>query len=352
MPETGILPDDAPPKEVSEDIVEESALRAFLYDYCVVSTNNSLSRGFLHGLEGMVRSQGLCSDFAKACKVVAFRSHGIKPHRPFLTRKVEMLYQELLGSLAQNIETCTLSVKTPELLPIVMLLGLYEMVAAGEAHTGYHNVHAGGMAAMLQTEKQISEDGLFTSTYAGNTHEELGHLLLAMGPIWERAKLLNTSPPSNDTKELHSIQQEAIAVNQRLTEWEGTLTRDFKPTTVGNVALRTATLSSGVGYQPGKVDMYFSLYIAGVWNIMRVARCLLIDLILSVANTLYYKDREYDREKQDALSLVEDIISSIPYHLSEDLPDFLRDLGNNTEIKTPGRAAGGLLLMHPIYFTS
>ncbi|KAF5863432.1 hypothetical protein ETB97_010063 [Aspergillus alliaceus] len=77
-PGTDALPDDAHPKEVTGEVVEESGLRAFFYDYCVVSTHRSLSRGFFHKLGGMVRFTGFRSDLAKACKVVEFGGHGLK----------------------------------------------------------------------------------------------------------------------------------------------------------------------------------------------------------------------------------------------------------------------------------
>ena len=108
-----------------------------------------------------------------------------------------------------------------------------------------------------------------------------------------------------------------------------------------------------IGYWPGKVDMYFDLYVAGVWNICRTARVLLIDLILKLSKMLQ-DDNNHSIEHQDALRLVEDIVSSIPFHLAEDLQVFLRDMEckNTVAMMKPGRPVGGLLLMHPIYVAS
>ena len=125
-PGTDILPEDGKPKEVSDEKFEEFALRAFFYDYCIVSMNHSISRGYLDGLELMLHHLGLQSDLAKACKVVAFASHGIKLRRPVLTRKAEIMYHDLLGSLARAIENPAFA-NTAESLIIVMLLGLYEV---------------------------------------------------------------------------------------------------------------------------------------------------------------------------------------------------------------------------------
>jgi hypothetical protein len=125
LPGSSVIPDDISPKEVPEEKVEEFALGAFFYDYPIVSTNREISRGYLDGLERMLRSLGLQSDLAKACKVVAFANHGIKLRRPRLVNKAEVLYQDLLGSLARAIEDSRFA-NSSESLMIAMLLGLYE----------------------------------------------------------------------------------------------------------------------------------------------------------------------------------------------------------------------------------
>lgn len=126
-PGSDVLPEDGRPKEVSEEKVEEFALRAFFYDYCIVSMNHSLSRGYLDGLELMLHELGLQSNLAKACKAVAFASHGIKLRRPGLTQKGEMLYYEVIGSLARAIQDPAFA-NTAESLMVAMLLGLHEVL--------------------------------------------------------------------------------------------------------------------------------------------------------------------------------------------------------------------------------
>ena len=124
--DTDILPKDGQSQEVSEDKSDEFALRAFFDNYCISSMNHALSRGYLGGLERMLHRSGRRSDLAKACKVVAFAHHGIMLHRPGLTRKAEILYHELLGTLAKAIENST-HAHTAETMTIALLLGLYEV---------------------------------------------------------------------------------------------------------------------------------------------------------------------------------------------------------------------------------
>jgi hypothetical protein len=126
IPGTDELPEDILPAEISQVESNALALRAFFYDYCVVSTNPNLSRGFLSGLEKTVSRLGPNSDLAKACQAVGFGSHGKPLNRPRLVRLAESLYQELLGSLARAIEKPTLANATESRL-VAMLLGLYQV---------------------------------------------------------------------------------------------------------------------------------------------------------------------------------------------------------------------------------
>jgi hypothetical protein len=106
-----------------------------------------------------------------------------------------------------------------------------------------------------------------------------------------------------------------------------------------------------VGYWPGKVDTYFDLYAAGVWNIFRAARLLLIALIIKFSDTLGENDTSFGHF-HTANHIVEEIVASIPYHLTDNLQAFLSQRSTRTEITDPGKHLGGLLLMHPLYVAS
>jgi hypothetical protein len=156
---------------------------------------------------------------------------------------------------------------------------------------------------------------------------------------------LSNSPVGSD--ELYQLREEAVVLDQDFAMWQNIRCPKFNPRTVGSVN----GLRSGVGLWPGRVDAYFDLYIAGVWNTSRTARLLLISLILKLSK-LFDDNQEHTRHQKDGLHLAEDIIASIPYHLAEDLQVFLKDGGKHKETMNPGRPVGGLLLMHPIYVAS
>jgi len=140
-----------------------------------------------------------------------------------------------------------------------------------------------------------------------------------------------------------------MALNHDLAIWQQGQSEEFKPTTVDPGL--PATPNPGVGYWHGRVDMYIDLYVAALWNISRIARCLLITLIIRLSGVLN-DDVNHEADHQEALRLVEAVIASIPYHLAEDLQVFLRQRGNHSEVSNPGRPVGGLLLMHSIYVAS
>ena len=158
--------------------------------------------------------------------------------------------------------------------------------------------------------------------------------------------------------DLHRLLNEAIALDQAFANWQETRSIDFTPWTVSSMSQPQAGSKIKVGYWPGKVDMYFDLYVAGVWNTARMARILLLDLILKLSDVLNDNQR-YSHEHQDALRrnalhLVEDMVSSIPFSLAENLQLFLQDRGKENPVAEmqPGIPVGGLLLMHPIYIVS
>jgi len=167
VPGTGVLPEEILPAEVSEAESDQLALKAFFYDYCIISTNQNLSRGFLSGLERMVYRLGPTSDLARACQAIGFGSHGKPLNRPRLVDKADRIYQELLGSLAKAIDSPNLS-DTTEARLVAQLLGIYQVfiftvhllkstadllkiIMTTETDYGNHEAHAKGLSALLKT---------------------------------------------------------------------------------------------------------------------------------------------------------------------------------------------------------
>ncbi|KAF2228418.1 hypothetical protein EV356DRAFT_538131 [Viridothelium virens] len=366
--DTGLSSEDGRPKEISEEKVEELALRAFIYDYCVVSMNHNLSRGFLDGLELMLHRLGLHSDLAKACMAVSFASHGIKLCRPSLTEKAETMYHELLVSLAKALENPSVA-NSAESLMITTILGLYEMIMAREAHSGYHRTHAGGVAALLCIRSSpldllaavrgglppiwkgvVRGHDVFYIPCSDNAYQSLDDLLIKSGVLLERADVMLANSQS-DSIDLRILRNEATVLSREFIRWQDAQVDHFKPTAIGCVSQGRTDSVASVGLWPGQIDAYFDLYVAAVWNTFRAVRLQLIALTLDLSKAVN-DDQDDTCEQLDAHRLLQDMISSIPYHLTEDLHGFLRAVEKNTVVMHAGRDVGGLLLMHPLYIVS
>jgi hypothetical protein len=152
-------------------------------------------------------------------------------------------------------------------------------------------------------------------------------------------------------QELCEIKEEAIVLEQDLADWQKSRCPEFNPRTVGKIPQECTGSIADMGHWPGTVDSYFDLYVAGVWNTSRTARLLLISLILKLSKLLN-DNKDHTCEHENALHLASDLLASIPYHLADDLQGFLHNKSTSQDTIEPGRAVGGLLLMHPLYVAS
>lgn len=140
-----------------------------------------------------------------------------------------------------------------------------------------------------------------------------------------------------------------MELNHHISVWQDSQSEELRPVSIDPGP--PPSTNPGAGYWPGRVDMYIDLYTAALWNFSRIARCLLITLILRLSSVLD-DGIHHDADNYETLRLADDMIASIPFHLSEDLQVFLRERNDHTKITNPGRAVGGLLLMHSIYIAS
>ncbi|PGH28173.1 hypothetical protein AJ80_00063 [Polytolypa hystricis UAMH7299] len=365
IPGTDVMSQDAIPPEVSAAESNIFALRAFLYDFCVISDNRNLSGGYLSGLEPLAHRLGPKSDLVKACQAVAFASRGKPACRPQLVHKAEIFYQELLGSLARAIEGPDPANST-ELKLVAMLLGLYQIAMTSETNSGDHIAHSKGLSALMEVGhsplnllgtvrpshildptkyfQNNKAPGLFSVPTLSNQGESLDDLLLNLDLVWTKSEVLF------DPKDFKALNRECVALDRRFSNWEDSLVLDFRPIAVAHISQSTyEPRDIAVGFWLGRIDTYFDLYVAGVWNIFRAARLLLLALIIKLSDAVGSSDSYDDDHIHLANSIAEDMAASVPYHLADNLQTFVSELGRSTEISDSGRLLGGLLLMHPLY---
>ena len=116
----------SPDSQYDEEQVEKHALQTFFLDYCVTSTDRSLSRGYLDGLESLLLHAGPLSEVSQAAKIVALANLGNKSNSPGLLDRARLLYSQLLHSFQSTLSNPSTS-PTIEVFMTAVLLGLYEV---------------------------------------------------------------------------------------------------------------------------------------------------------------------------------------------------------------------------------
>lgn len=106
--------------------VEQNARLVFFNDYCIVSSNRSLSRGYLHGLQSMIAKADPNSELVQACTLIALANLGNKFGNTMYRHRAEGLYSLLLRSFRLSISNEAVFT-TVESLITAALMGLYEV---------------------------------------------------------------------------------------------------------------------------------------------------------------------------------------------------------------------------------
>ncbi|KAI9148838.1 Transcription factor dbaG [Paramyrothecium foliicola] len=350
--------------QTTEEEKVDYALRAFYYDFCVLPSSTG-SRGFFISLEQHIHRLGTESMLSKACQAVSYVTHGQSLKRQQLLNEAEDMYRQAVGSLARALESPKTSNTVEEKLTSVVL-GLYEMARPTGAATSIYRTHAKGLAALIsippsplsylntsssfhpfnsnnasQNSKQTMT--LFTMPIVSEQAVRLDSLLQQLDSMLLKHKAVRSG---NTCKELMS---ECIALRDRFTRWEKGIAPQAWPAVIRSFNGPAEDLHVPVGCRRGRVDTYPDLYIAGVWNIARAAKLLLVFLMQKLPT-------DQDDPKTTAIhsstseTLVDNIFASVPYHLTDNLYSFLET--NPAGIAEPGRTLGGLLLVMPLLCVS
>lgn len=203
--------------------------------------------------------------------------------------------------------------------------------------------------SILSDHIQSDEQGLLAMPNVTASTKSLDSLLIALARIGERVKITATEGLM-DCDEKGWLLREALDLDREFKQWNEAQGQRNRPTMIGQVN-KTTAFECNVGYWPGRVDVYFDRYIAGIWNIYRAARLYLSELILSLSNG-NRNPRTDPRHGQDMDELVQDVLSSIPYHLTENLYGFLNQIENRAPLANVGKVASGLFVMHPLHVIS
>lgn len=107
--------------------IKQCALSAFFRNYTASSANGSLSRGYLDGLESLLREAEPESQMLQASTIIALASLGNRRNITPLLHKARSLYLELLRSFHITLSSYSTSKDVVQLFTTAVLLGLYEV---------------------------------------------------------------------------------------------------------------------------------------------------------------------------------------------------------------------------------
>ena len=142
-----------------------------------------------------------------------------------------------------------------------------------------------------------------------------------------RAKKLFSSTsgcPTDREQEISTLMQDAKETESLLiTEWNSQLPTDFRYTSLPLLLPKgeSCDILQDTVYNPPRIDTYHDPLVAHTWNQWRTNRIQLLVIIAQCARSLYLARDRPDKNSDyvDAIAttrqLVDDISSSIPYHL-------------------------------------
>ena len=113
-------------RDEGDFVIESLALDIFFREFCVLSTDRHISRGFLHSFQDLIAQQDKSLDMTQAAKAVGLAAVGNRLQRRSLIRTSEQWYSAVLYSFQRTI-TGSGTACTQQSLATAALLGIYEV---------------------------------------------------------------------------------------------------------------------------------------------------------------------------------------------------------------------------------
>jgi len=132
---------------------------------------------------------------------------------------------------------------------------------------------------------------------------------------------LETYPRTPDGfRNVLSLMRRLQAMEQEYLIWEAQVPDDMMPRTVAWVDNIPGGDISKAEVCPGKVDVYSDMWLANMWNYLRLTRLLISGAIVRCAAWMcspvdYRTTPEYAQSARLSVDIVTDIIASVPYQL-------------------------------------
>ena len=177
--------------------------------------------------------------------------------------------------------------------------------------------------------------------------------------------LLSRGPAHAD--DLSQLLFETSSLNEELRKWPDSQPREWTPsvTQCGGFA-RNESIHS-IDWWPATAHKYLDrkgssmilclcfltsiVYVAAVWNTYRKVCLMVLDIMIRCSDQLHRND-ECIWEQAEVKRIADDVVASIPYHLTDNMQGAAQQSDSIPERIVPGKTIGGLLLMHSLYVMS
>ena len=166
-------------------------------------------------------------------------------------------------------------------------------------------------------------------------------------------------PPLRDR--VPSLLDEAFAINQKLADWAQSAPPEWQWVTTGFLDIPANVPRERFVYS-GRIDIYFDLFVATIWNFYRATRIKVLRIALDCFDAMCIPSHgilagQRQTVIEDLQGLVDDICGSIPFHLgTKMIPGYL----DNPSVEFPyittkatgvhrraAAASGGWVLIEP-----
>ncbi|KAL7928952.1 hypothetical protein V8C35DRAFT_316916 [Trichoderma chlorosporum] len=376
--------------------IENSARLLFFNDYCIISSNRSMSRGYLHGLQAMIAKADPNSELVQACTLAALANLGNKSGNLMHKQRAESLYSSLLRSFRLSISNEAVFT-TVESLITAALLGLYEIISSTGTYLAAHVAHAQGISAILiskfspfdllcdgklfQVANPIPLEDLEVEIFAPSSVDHSAGVITKASQkfsvlctplfnqssstidfiyartmtLMRKAECLLDSKAEATVDELCKLKFEAEQLREEYHWWPKTVPQEWLPTSLGIISPGNEETLPDVGYWPAPILCYYDCYVASLWNNYRKACLLVLSVIIQCHHRIngHSSDQIFEASIQkDVKKLTENIVSSIPFLLTADLQEFAVKSTQGSPPIVPGRPVGGLLTMHALFILS
>ncbi|KAL8797390.1 MAG: hypothetical protein Q9195_000545 [Heterodermia aff. obscurata] len=337
-------------QELSPSTSEDVAICKFFASFVFIPRHPDTVRGFMECLPSLYTATLDGSLLHQAVASVSLAIAGAAPRNTRDRILAQTKFGEALKSTNRAIKDREESVKDETLLA-VLLMGLYERItsiAEASALSGSHD--AGALALVKHRGKKRNTGSAIAITLFNAVHAQIvEHALEESVPVGshlaECTALANCIPQTMASRlnaistalaflrsnarsvlgehplrdRIPSLLCDAFAANQQLIDWAQSVPPELHLLSACSLDIAADVPRERFVYC-GRIDVYYDLFVATIWNFYRAIRIKVLGIALDCFDAMSIPSHgplanQRQTVIEDLQCLVDDICGSIPFHL-------------------------------------